>query len=199
MIIVDTETTGIDSQKASLLSIGAIDFSQPEKQFYGECNIWEAAEIHQAALDVNGFSQEEITNKTKQTQKQLIEAFILWMQNCEEQTLAGENPSFDRDFIAATAKREGAEWTSIYRTIDLHSLAYVHMLKRGVLQSKNKRTAIKLDTILIYVGLPEEPKPHNALTGAKMETEAFARLIYGKNILKEFENYPLPNYLKKED
>lgn len=44
-------------------------------------------------------------------------------------------------------------------------------------------------------GLPNEPIPHNALTGAKMEAEAFSRFIYGKSFFKEFENYPVPHYL----
>ncbi len=198
MIIVDVETTGIHPEKTSILSIGALDFSHPEKQFYGECNIWENAEIHQAALDVNGFTKEECTNKKKQSQKQLIEAFMQWIKDCEEQTFAGENPSFDRDFIAATAKRENVEWISVYRTIDLHSLAYVHMLKRGVLPLKEKSTAINLDAILIYVGLSAEPKPHHALTGAKMEAEAFARFIHGKHLLQEFKDCPIPEYLKEK-
>ncbi|GIU68698.1 MAG: hypothetical protein KatS3mg001_548 [Candidatus Pacearchaeota archaeon] len=52
-----------------------------------------------------------------------------------------------------------------------------------------------LDEILKYVGLSSEPKPHNALMGAKLSSEAFSRIIYGKNLLKEFEEYSLPFYL----
>ncbi|MDP3728555.1 MAG: 3'-5' exonuclease [bacterium] len=195
MIVVDVETSGINPEKTSILSIGAIDFANPENQFYAECRIWANAEIEQAALNINGFTREEITNKEK-TQKELIKAFLKWLESCEEHTFAGENPSFDRDFITATARREKEQWTATYRTIDLHTIAYIHMLKRGVLQLKNKRTGVKLDTILVYIGLPEEPKPHNALTGAKMEAEAFSRLIHGKNLLKEFEKYPIPKHLK---
>lgn len=62
---------------------------------------------------------------------------------------------------------------------------------------KNKKTNIKLDYILTLVGLPEEPKPHNALTGAKVEAEAFSRLLFGKNLLKEFTQYTLPENLKQ--
>ncbi len=71
------------------------------------------------------------------------------------------------------------------------------MLKRGVLPLKNKRTDVKLDTILVYAGLPEETKPHNALTGAKMEAEAFSRLLFGKNLLQEFAHYSIPEFLQK--
>ncbi len=197
MIIVDIETSGINAEKNSILSIGAVDFSNPENQFYAECQIWKGAEIEQEALDINGFKKEDITNPKKRKQKEVIEEFIAWIQNCEEHTFSGENSSFDRDFLAAAIRREKISWTTIYRTIDLHSLAYTHMLKRGVVEIKNKRTAVKLDTILHYIGLPEEPKPHNALTGAKVEAESFSRLIFGKNLLKEFKQYPIPKYLQK--
>ena len=34
MIIVDVETTGIDPEKHSIVSIGAVDFSNPSNEFY---------------------------------------------------------------------------------------------------------------------------------------------------------------------
>ena len=49
----------------------------------------------------------------------------------------------------------------------------------------------------MYVGLPPEPKPHHALTGAKVEAEALSRLLFGKILLKEFAHYEIPKYLKK--
>lgn len=206
MIIVDVETTGVIPEKHAILSIGAIDFANPENQFYEECRIWEGAlvmqdgeEGMQNALKINGFTEENIRDPKKKSQKQILEEFQSWMQKCDEQTIAGENPRFDRDFIAVSAKRENIQWILPHRTIDLHTLGYIHFLKQNLLPPiKNKRSAINLDYILVLVGLPEEPKPHHALTGAKMEAEAFSRLLHGKNLLKEFEKYPIPDFLKKD-
>ena len=192
MIVIDVETTGIHPEKHAILSIGAIDFNNPENQFYMECKIWEGAEVTDEALNINGFKREEITKDTKKSQKEIIEHFFQWLETCEEHTFAGENPSFDRDFITATARRENIAWNPVYRTIDLHTLGYIQLLKKGIVPLKNKRTAVKLETILVYLGLPEEPKPHNALTGAKMEAEAFSRLIQKKVLLKEFAQYLIP-------
>ena len=47
MIVIDIETTGLDPRKHSIVSIGAIDLSNPKRQFYVENQIWEGAEIYE--------------------------------------------------------------------------------------------------------------------------------------------------------
>ena len=197
MIVVDVETTGVDSKKNSIISIGAVDFSKPQNQFYQECRIWEGAEITQQALYINGFTKEQITDQNKISLEEAVKSFINWAGNIAEQTLAGENPSFDRDFLRNSIEEYKINYRIGHRTIDLHSICYHHYLKKEFRPPiRDSRTDLNLDGILKYSGLPEEPKPHHALTGAKMEAEAFSRLIYGKNLLPEFEKYSVPDYLK---
>ena len=197
MIIVDVETTGIDPKKDSIVSIGAVDFLNPKNQFYRECRIWEGANVSKIALEINGFSEDEIRDPNKISLEDAVKDFLVWVETTSERTLAGENPSFDRDFLIASMDRYSMRWPLGHRTIDLHSLCYNHHLKRGLVPPvKDKRTNLNTDKILQYVGLPAEPKPHNALTGAKMEAEAFSRLIFGKSLLDEFKNYQVPEYLR---
>lgn len=192
MIVADIEATGIDFHKHSLLSIGAVDFEHPERQFYGECRMWDGANIMSDALAVNGFTKENCIDPRKQTMKELMDSFLVWIEGCEDKTLAGQNPSFDRDFLNDSFSRSSIGWHFSYRTLDLNSMAYMDMIKRGIpVQHKNDRADLSLDTILKYVGLPEEPKPHHGLTGAKLEAEAFSRLLYSKNLLPEFAEYPI--------
>jgi len=196
MIIIDSETTGIDPAKHSVVSIGAIDFCNPTSQFYQECRMWKGAEILEQALAINGFTPEGVRDLKKKTLENVMREFLKWMETIEDQTIAGENPAFDRDFLKASAEKYSIIWTPGYRTIDLHAICYAHLLKREIKPPiKNKRTNLITDDILNYVGLPAEPRPHNALTGAKMEAEAFSRLIYAKPLLKEFEKHPVPEYL----
>lgn len=192
MIVADIEATGIDYNKHSLLSIGAVDFENPERQFYGECRMWEGASIMTDALEVNGFSKENCTDTRKQSLKELMESFLQWVEQSEDKTLAGQNPSFDRDFLNNSFSRSGIGWHFSYRTLDLNSMAYMDMIRRGVpIQHKNNRADLSSDIIFKYVGLPEEPKPHQGLNGAKFEAEAFSRLLYEKNLLPEFAKYPI--------
>ena len=196
MIVVDVETTGLDPRKHSIVSIGAVDFSNPENRFYQECRIWDGAKVAQEALEVNGFSEEEIRDPNKKTLEEVIEGFFRWVEKVQEKTIAGQDPSFDKGFLKASAERYGIEWKLGHRTVDLHSICYFHHLKRGLtLPTKEGRAALNLDKILNYVGLPDEPKPHNALTGAKVEAEAFSRFVFGKPLLEEFKKFPTPDYL----
>jgi transposase InsO family protein len=71
-------------------------------------------------------------------------------------------------------------------------MVYMDAIKRGIeIPRKNDRSDLSLGTILHYLGLPEEPKPHHALNGAKYEAEAFSRILYGKNLLSEFAQYSI--------
>lgn len=199
MIVVDVETTGLDPKRNSIVSIGALDFSNPENQFYAECRIYDGAEVSKQALDINGFSDEQVRANGKSSLEEAMGNFVAWLETCgDDRTLAGENPSFDRDFLKASAERYGMKWNPGHRTGDLHSVCYAHHLGRGLKPpTANGRTALDHDKTLNYVGLPAEPKPHNALVGAKMEAEAFSRLIHGKPLLSEFEKYEVPDYCRK--
>lgn len=192
MIVADIEASGLDCTKHSILSIGAVDFEKPERQFYGECYMWEGASIMTDAIKMNGFTKENCVDTRKQSLEELMNNFLKWIEESEDKTLAGQNPSFDRDFLNNSFARAHIGWHFSFRTLDLNSMAYMDMTKRGLpIQHKNNRADLSLDTILKYVGLPEEPKPHHGLMGAKLEAEAFSRILYGKNLLPEFAQYPI--------
>lgn len=195
MIAIDVEGSGTEYHKHSILSLGALDFANPTNQFYDECRVWDGAHIMDEALEVNGFTKEEATDPNKKTEAELIRAFIAWSGEIHDRTLVGQNVSYDRDMVKAASERAGEMFPFAYRTIDTHTLAYMHMLKRGLtppFDEEKHRSALNLDAVLKYVGVPEEPAPHNALAGAYCHAEAIARLLYDKALLPQFEQYPIP-------
>lgn len=196
MLVVDVEASGVDAGKNSIVSVGALDLSNPANQLYEECRVWDGAHIEEGALEVNGFSRAEITDAGKQSEADLVHKFIDWALKLDDRTFAGQNVSFDRDFLQAAARRAGhTDWPFAHRTIDTHTLCWMHMVKRGVtppLDPAHKRSALNLDAVLVYCGIPEEPEPHNALTGAKSHAEVISRLLYDKKLLPEFEKYAIP-------
>ena len=195
MLIIDIEASGTEYHKHSIVSIGALDFHNPDNRFYLECKIWEGAHIMDGALRVNGFTKAAITDATKQTEAEIVREFMEWSQHMGDRTLTGQNVSFDRDFLRAGAERAGLSWDLAYRTIDTHTLCWMHIIKSGnppPLDKQHRRSALDLDAVLNYCGIPEEPQPHNALTGALSHAEVAARLLYDKNLLPEFSQYPIP-------
>ena len=196
MIVVDVEASGVDYKKCSIISVGALDLEHPERQLYEECRIWDGAHIDPGASEVHGMSDAEITDPAKQTEADLVHKFITFAEQAEDRTFAGQNVSFDRDFLKAAAERAGhTDWPFAHRTIDTHTLAWMHMVKRGLtppIDVEKHRSALNLDAVLLYCGIPEEPTPHNALTGAKSHAEVISRLLYGKKLLPEFEKFEIP-------
>lgn len=195
MIVIDVEATGLDVNKCSLVSIGAVDFEHPEDQFYAECRVSEDASIWKEADVIHGFTREQLMDPNKKTESEIVKEFLEWIGKKSEDTIAGHNPSFDRDFLKAATERAGLNWFLAFRTVDLHTVCFAHMIARNVpIPLKNKHSALDSDNVMVYVGIPQEPKPHNALNGAKYEAEAFSRLLKKKNLLPEFAEYPIPNW-----
>ncbi len=195
MLILDIEASGTNYDKHSIVSIGAVSFEDPAKRFYGECKIWEGAHVMDGALEVNGFTEAEITDETKKTEAELVIEFMEWTQHLADRTLTGQNVSFDRDMLRAGTERAGQNWTLAYRTLDTHTMCWMHIIKSGgtpPVDPQHKRSALNLDMVLNYCGIPEEPHPHNALTGALCHAEVTSRLLYDKKLLPEFEQYEIP-------
>lgn len=193
MIILDVETTGLNPEKNSLVSIAAINWDDPEDRFYEECRIWDGAEISPDALVVNGLTEEELIDPDKKTESDIVKNFLHWLSDKKDITVAGQNCHVDVNFMNAAIKRAGEKEFLARRIFEQHTLAMLHHLKRGlILPTKNHRSALDSDAIMKYVGLPEEPKPHVGMNGALWEYEAIYRLTYDKQALEEFKKYPIP-------
>ncbi|TAJ13533.1 3'-5' exonuclease [Patescibacteria group bacterium] len=195
MIALDIECSGTDPYKNSILSIGAIDLDDEGSQFYDECRVWDGAHINDEALVVNGFTKEEALDPSRKSEIELVKAFIAWAVDRRDWTILGQNPSFDRDFLIAACRRGHIDFPFAHRTLDTHTLTYMHMVHRSItppFDESKHRTSLNLDMALQYVGIPEEPKPHNALTGAMCHAEVASRLLYSRMFLNEFSMYPIP-------
>ncbi len=196
MLVVDVEASGVDYAKHSIIAVGAVDFEHPERQLYEECHIWDGAHIEEDAIAVHGISREAQMDPDRQSEADVVHEFIAFAEPMADRTFAGQNVSFDRDFLRAAAVRAGhTEWPFAHRTIDTHTLAWMHMVKRGLtppVDPEKKHSALNLDAVLNYCGIPMEPVPHNALTGAKSHAEVISRLLYDKKLLSEFKQYEIP-------
>jgi DNA polymerase-3 subunit epsilon len=194
MIILDVETSGVDPERHSILSLGALDLDEPTNQFYDECHVWEGGLISKEALKINGFTEEQAKDPNTKTESELIEAFIAWATDRpKDRTFAAQNVAFDKAFVEAACRRAGVEFPFAHRTIDIHTLTWAHMLLNDVTPpSENHHSAINMKAALEYCGLPDEVKPHNALTGAIAHAELISRMAYGKKLMPDYEQFEIP-------
>lgn len=197
MIILDIEATGLDIKKCGIVSIGAVDFTNPSRQFYVECRTRREALVSEEALSVNGFSLNDIYDSSKPNELEAIENLAIWINKAKDRTISGLHvASYDIPMIREVSTYMGKEIYLGKKVVDLHSVCAAHVLKLNKKYPlKEHRSGINTDFIHPYCGLPEEPKPHNALMGAKFEAESLSRLIYGRCLLEEFEIYEVPKYL----
>jgi len=171
MIVLDIETTGLSPLVNSMVSLGAVDYVTGE-EFYGECRIHPDTQINQTALDINGFTVEQVTDRSKVLPVVLYLNFLNWSTKFDNKLLAGHNIGhFDILFLeyyhAHLNKIYGPQnWPFGYRTLDLHSVAFIVLGK-----------SLNHEGICTELGLPIEPKPHNALVGARSERDAFRKLL----------------------
>lgn len=166
-IVTDVETSGISPHYNSLLSIGAVNYMTGD-EFYGECYCDKA--VNEKALEINGFTLQQIKDFSKDSPIELVRKFFSWSVGFHPKPIMmGHNVGhFDILFLeevhASSAISEPFPFS--YRTIDLHSLAFAKF-----------KESLTHERICQLLGLPVEPKPHNALSGARSERAAFQILL----------------------
>lgn len=164
LIIVDIETSGLDRTNCGILSIGAIDFNS-DRNFYLECRVDDNHSIENKALELNGFTKEQIFDPTKPTMQEGYQIFEEWAFSLyKNPILGGENiGQFDALFLCrASGNKFTLNWPFKHRFVDLHSIFYFATGQ-----------SISLQNMAKYFGLDPEPEIHNALNGALKVKEIF--------------------------
>ena len=198
MIVIDLEMSGIYPEKHSILSVGAVDFTNPKNQFYMECQLRENASYMKEALAVNGFKPKQIKDKSKPTLKKMLLEFIKWMDNIEDKTIAGHNVQFDMMFLKHSFRLYHMKYSIGSRSVDTHALTYAHCHNRGIqIPLKYGRSNITSEFVASYCGLPIRAKPPQRPQRRKdREAEELSRLVNGKSLLPEYKKFGVPDILK---
>jgi len=200
-IVLDIETSGINKIKCGIWQIGAIDLETGE-EFFDEGRIDDGDIISvsgkKPALEVIGKTEEELRDKNKQSQKQLLENFFKWIDKRLMKNFLCQNPQFDVAFLEIKAMKYGLKIPFHYRSFDLHNIAqtrFYDLNKKFLI--KEDHSDMGLTNILKLCGMEDNRKAHNALQDCKLTGECFYRLIKGKNLFPEYSQYEIPEVLKK--
>jgi DNA polymerase III epsilon subunit-like protein len=208
MIVVDLEMSGMNYEKCGIVEIGAIDLDSREefreiaRLDGGEVVISEPGLDH-SVLEILGMSEEQLRDKNKQSQKDMLQHFFEWCKKTKTKNFICLHPHADIAFLEHKAKKYSLKFPFVsYKVFDLHSIAqiiYFKLNKNFSFEEKKGQlsSALGLKSILKFVGMKDNRKIHNALEDSKLTAEAFSRLVYGKNLLEEYSKFKLPENIKQ--
>lgn len=199
MLVVDLEMSGLDADRHSIISLGAIDFWNPSRTLYLECRMRPDAEYDPEAGLVHGLSKEYLDQQAL-SEQQLVMQFLAWAGQSPMRVVMGMCPGQDLKFLEKACERYKFDWLFGHRSIDLHSVAIAHHFANGTeLPVKDNIIKLGLDQISEYCGLPGRGRdvPHNALTDARLTAECFSRLLTKKGMLPEYEKFEIPHIKKR--
>lgn len=198
MIVLDIETSGLSPEKNGIWQIGAIDLTNPENYFLEECRIDDEDEVSDGGLEIGGVTEEQIRNKSKQSQKELLIRFFDWMNSVDFKNCICQNPQFDLVFISLKARKYNLIPTFHHRAFDMHSMAQMKYFDvKGTFLILEGISKMSLKEILEFCGMRDSRGAHNALEDCKLTGECFSRIVYGKNLFEEYKEFEIPDYLKK--
>ncbi len=215
MILLDIETSGIDTGRCGIWQIGALELENPINYFLQEGRIDDDDIAEEGALKVTGKTERELRDKKKQSQKKLILNYFGWLAPIKEKLFLGQNVGWDITFIQNKCIRYGIldkfREVQSQRSFDLHTIAqdrYKQIHNSYLLDEKGK-SKMNLSAVLGLCGILDDRinvtgsevvkqgKPHNALEDCKLTGECFSRLMHGKNLFPEYSQSKIPKELRK--
>jgi len=210
-IVVDIEMSGADLVKCGIWQIGAVDLNTME-EFIEESRIDDEDIVKEEALKVIGKTEEELRDKEKQSQKELIKKFLNWADERKMKNLVCHHPQFDYSAIEIKRNKYGLKKVLGYKAFDTHSIAqekFFELNNKFLIDEKENESDMGLHQVLELCGLPDkrlimcngkvaqDGEAHNALKDAKMTAECFSRLMFGKNLFEEYVKFEIPEELRK--
>ena len=192
MIVLDIETSGKYTTGYGVWQIGALDYETGE-EFIEEGRIDEEDIVSNEALQIIGKTEEDLRNKDKQSQEQLIKNFIAWAKKYNERIIAGHNVWWDFIFLQNKCIKYGLikELDEVFghRVLDLSSIAqFYHKQKFGKFKTEKGKNSMNLPAVMEMCGMQDnrrkiidgkitEGNPHNALEDVKLTEKCFRSLL----------------------
>jgi DNA polymerase III epsilon subunit-like protein len=116
------------------------------------------------ALRINGYTTEAWGDSVS-----VKEAATKLRSMAADAILAGWNVAFDSRFVGAMVRGLGLEPTWDYHTVDVFSLAWPRLVVGN--------DGLKMTTACRLLGVPEEPRPHRAINGARTALALYRRIL----------------------
>lgn len=175
LVVIDTETGGLDSNEHSLLTLGAALLVDGEITSTFHIHVLEEdLKVDPQALSVNGITEAEI--KAGMSPSFVVTAFEQWLRNNNaggRMTLAGHNiAGFDMGFMKRLYKLARYRMPFDYHVLDTMSVALV-LKFMGKLNVPN----VKLDTLCRHFGIKIRENDETGRHNSQEDAVATAKLL----------------------
>lgn len=176
LLVIDTETGGLDPARHALLSVGLVD-SLTDQMWGSLVRPAPGLGIEEEALGVNGLSV-SLLEEDGFAEGDVVGMIERIGKKCRGAVLAGCNVGFDVGFLRAAFERCGVCWPFSHRTLDIRGVAWLaHECGAISLPLGKNGPRLDLDAILEGVGLFRAGKHHSAMEDAALTLYAFRRLV----------------------
>lgn len=179
LIVIDTETGGLDPDRNALLAIAAVD-GRTEECFHRWVKPAPGWRVEPEALEVIGVDLRAVETMGM-PEGQALADLTEWLRyRPMGVTVAGHHVAFDVGFLKAAYGRYGMPYPFSHRTLDLRGAAWLAW-ERGdiVLPERGAGPDFSLDGILSALGLERSADGHCAKEDAELTLEAFRVLARG--------------------
>jgi DNA polymerase III epsilon subunit-like protein len=188
--VIDLETSGLDPRECGVMEMGAVMLQRdlsPVGEWSSLVRVCEWQRWEADAERVHGVTRVDAMSADRPSAPVALADFLRFVDSHSDGkrvVLAGMNlAGFDVQFLKAILERVAPSslrdlmeadwrWLISHRTIDIHALAAGIGLAEGL-----NLAGFYTDGIYKMLGMDAEPKPHQAITGARMEAEALRRLV----------------------
>lgn len=180
ILIVDTETGGVDSSTDALLTIGALAIRRTiggefvvENEFDTVINPPENLKINSTALAKNKLEMSKIRSEGLD-EREALAGFIRMAQRYRNKgkfpVLAGWNIHFDEAFLKAAFERQGIAWPFYFITFDVAFYwKHYNLFEKGYPQFGGIEKAAR--------EILDKSVPHDALGDVKITYELLQKFI----------------------
>jgi ribonuclease T len=187
-VVVDIETSGLDSRKHGLLEIAAITLTiGPNQQLivdqkiHFHLTLHPSCEVDPQALVINKIDMNDASRNALEEREAIPRMFKLIRKDmkkhdCNRAVMVAHNPSFDLGFLRAAIDRNGIKRDPFhpFTTFDTATLGGV-LLGQTVLQKA-----------VIAAGIPfDSAQAHQALYDAEKTAELFCLLVNTRGMIPQ--------------
>ena len=180
LLIVDTELTGLDAEKHEIIQLAAVLLDRKtlkEKAFfdsYVRPTKWanrdpEAMKVNKLGLPLLEKApdlKKVIRSFAKKfhPKKVLLVAYVGWV---------------DKRFLLKAFEKTGVKWAYDYHYLDIWSLAYASLAKKGQLRNPKEFVGFNMENLLKKYKISLPGSHHDALFDCRAEAEILRRVIKG--------------------